>query len=268
MVNEFIEKVSRTADGNKEQNINDYRKDGLLYCGKCNTPKEAFIKDLGIKTVLCKCQREERELKEQREKQAQLRAKAEESIKKYIPKRYQDYSFSTDDGKNPKQTKIAKNYIEDFDKHKKDGKGLLFNGDCGVGKTYLGVCIIKEMIYKGYNCIISNVSDITQKYKYDLEEYINDLMQFDLVMIDDLGVQRNTDSATESLYCVIDKLYKEKKPIIATSNLTNKELLQCEEMRNKRIYERIKEMCLPVNIKGENRRNTALKEMLINEKEN
>ena len=45
-----------------------------------------------------------------------------------------------------------------------------------------------------------------------------------------------------------------KKPLITTTNLHPRDLVSAEDLAHKRPYERIMEMCRPVEITGENRR--------------
>ena len=49
----FVEQAAKQANA---PNTGDYRKGGLLYCGKCHTPKQCRIDWLGQqKTVPCLC---------------------------------------------------------------------------------------------------------------------------------------------------------------------------------------------------------------------
>ena len=41
--NGIIEGLAKAAAQNHKPNEGDYIKDGLLYCGKCNTPKQCEV---------------------------------------------------------------------------------------------------------------------------------------------------------------------------------------------------------------------------------
>ena len=82
-------------------------------------------------------------------------------------------------------------------------------------------------------------------------DYIQILNSASLLIIDDLGAERNTDYALEKVYNVIDSRVRTNKPMILTTNLTLNEMLQCTDIRYKRVYDRIFETCYPVEMPGE-----------------
>ena len=71
-----------------------------------------------------------------------------------------------------------------------------------------------------------------------------------LLIIDDLGAERSTDYALEKVYNIIDSRYLSGKPLILTTNMTLKEMQETQDIRYKRIYDRIFEMCFPVRFAG------------------
>jgi DNA replication protein DnaC len=64
----------------------------------------------------------------------------------------------------------------------------------------------------------------------------------------------------EIVYNIIDSRYRAGLPMIITTNLTSEELKNPQEITNKRIYDRVLERCLPVEVKGKNRRHSKLTE--------
>ena len=58
----------------------------------------------------------------------------------------------------------------------------------------------------------------------DRNQFINSLNRYSLLIIDDLGIERNSDFALEQVFNVIDSRYRSKKPLIITTNLTLSEL--------------------------------------------
>ncbi len=75
------------------------------------------------------------------------------------------------------------------------------------------------------------------------------------MIIDDLGVERNSEFAQEQVFHVIDSRYRSKKPLIVTTNLTLKELKTPSNLAHARIYDRILERCIPLKINNQNIRN-------------
>lgn len=78
-----------------------------------------------------------------------------------------------------------------------------------------------------------------------------------LLIIDDLGAERSTDYALEKVYNIIDSRYLSGKPLILTTNMTLKDMQESEDIRYRRIYDRIFEMCFPVRFAGRSWREKA-----------
>ena len=60
----------------------------------------------------------------------------------------------------------------------------------------------------------------------DEAAYIGMLNACSLLIIDDLGAERNTDYALEKVYNVIDSRVRADKPMILTTNLTFDEMMR------------------------------------------
>ena len=58
---------------------------------------------------------------------------------------------------------------------------------------------------------------------------------------------------------MIDGRYRSGKPLIAMTNLTLQELKNPQDIAHARIYDRLLEMCVPVQFKGESFRNVRLR---------
>ena len=86
-------------------------------------------------------------------------------------------------------------------------------------------------------------------------KYLERLNDHNLLIIDDLGIERDTEYALEQVYNIIDTRYKSGKPLIITTNLTLEELKNPIDAAHKRIYDRVLGMCVPVMFNGSNFRN-------------
>ena len=71
-----------------------------------------------------------------------------------------------------------------------------------------------------------------------------------LLILDDLGAERNTDYSTERIYNIIDARYRACKPLIVTTNRSLDTFTDDADETRGRIYSRIKEMCYPVEVNG------------------
>ena len=80
-------------------------------------------------------------------------------------------------------------------------------------------------------------------YSGDRNANINSFNSFPLLIIDDLGVERNSEFAREQVFHIIDSRYRSQLPMIVTTNLTLKELKDPGDLARARIYDRVLERC-------------------------
>ncbi|WP_156072806.1 ATP-binding protein [Faecalibacterium prausnitzii] len=256
--------------------------DGLLYCGKCRQPKEAYFPE--GKTLFgrdrhpkeCDCQRAARKEREAAEKQ-RSHLETVERLKRrgFTDPAMREWTFANDNGKCPQMIK-AKNYAALWEQMKEENHGLLLWGQVGTGKSYLAGCIANALMEREIPVCMTNfaliLNDLAASFK-DRNEYISRLCSFPLLILDDFGMERGTEYGLEQVYNVIDSRYRSKKPLIVTTNLTLEELQHPEDTAHTRIYDRLLEMCCPVCVTGENfRKATAQAKMerlktLLNGKE-
>lgn len=239
----------------------DYIKNDLLHCGKCHTPKQGSYSLNGIVVkpyILCKCENEQRQKEEEK---AREKAKAER-IEKLRLSGIQDskllsYSFDVDLDADSRNSKAFRRYCNKWREMKAKNIGLILFGDCGTGKSFYSGCIANEIIRRYENSVIVTSIPRILNQLFSIEDknrYIKNLAETSLLVIDDLGAERSTDYALEQVYAVIDERYKAEKPLIITTNLTYQELESPTDIRYKRIYDRVLEMCVPIELDGVSRR--------------
>ena len=240
--------------------------DGLIYCEKCRTPVQCRVKfedRIRIMPCICRCQQEEGERQKKRmEKQEQMlyvrRLKAAGLQERYL----REWTFESA-GDTP-TVQMGKRYVEQWEQAREQNLGLLFWGDIGTGKSFLAACIANALLEKGIPVLMTNFSKILNQmgamYSDEKYHYIASFNQFSLLIIDDLGIERNTDYALEQVYAVIDERYKARLPLIITTNLTISQLRNPEDAAHARIYSRVLEMCTPVHVPGIDRRAAIGKE--------
>ena len=246
-------------------NEGDYFKDGVLYCGKCNTPKQAIVAYAGkVFKPRCLCLCEQRKVNAEEELQKRVdHERIVSELKLQLDPTLRNCTFEIDDGANSKVSSIAKNFVKHFDEMKRRGKGLLLYGTVGTGKTFISACICNALMEKEIPCYFTSLSMIVHKmhgaYSVDIHRFINDLCSYPLLVIDDFASERDTEYMDEMVQMVVDQLYKEGKSIIVTTNLTAKELKNPIDIKKERLYSRLLEMCIPVEVKGNDRRKAKLK---------
>lgn len=264
MINKVLDKIESATEIKAEQG--DYLVDGLLYCGKCNTPKQTRIQIFErVRTpfCLCKCEVEKRE----REEEERKRQAFEQKIKTFRTMGFPDaemidWNFANDDLTNEKITKAMLRYVENFSEMRKQGKGLLLHGTVGTGKTYAACEVANALIDKGYPVLVTNFARLTNTIQGMFEgkqEYIDSLNKFSLLVIDDLGAERKSEFMQEMVYNIIDSRYRAGLPFIVTTNLSLDEITTPKEIGNARIYDRVLERCFPIEVSGKSRRRAAVR---------
>ena len=271
MKTSIIEGIVKASENTIPINDGDYiDSEGLLCCGKCHTRKQTIIvlangKQLKPRCV-CKCEQERMHEEEEKRKAKELEEKVKELRKMGFPDAEMSrFTFENDDRSNEYISDVAKRYADNFTTMYSKHKGLLLFGTVGTGKTYIAACSANGLIDRGYTCLVTNFARLTNTINgmYDgKQEYIDGLDRFSLLVIDDLASERDTEYMNEIVTNIIDARYRSGKPMIVTTNLTSEELKNPRDVRKQRIYSRLMEMCIPLEVKGTDRR----KKKLIDEK--
>lgn len=232
--------------------------DGLVYCGKCGSKKQLRVK-FGDKThvVRCVCKCESKELEEkkrQEEYEEQMRRINRLKEASMMDKKYREVTFEKYEVReeNKKVFEMAKKYAGRFQDMYKKNQGLLLYGPVGTGKSFTAACIGNYLLNNAKPVIMTSFVKILQDiWENDREaEYITILNSASLLIVDDLGTERETDYALEKVYNIIDSRVRANKPMIITSNLELNDMMECEDIRKKRIYDRILECCYPMYVGG------------------
>ncbi|MBS6510383.1 MAG: ATP-binding protein [Clostridiales bacterium] len=262
MFGEALERVIDACNANIRTNDGDYvGEDGLLYCGQCHTRKQTEIMLFGeVRRPMCLCSCEQERL--EREKQEQKKRELEEKIKRYrkigFPRSdMYKWTFENDDKSNEELTEAMKRYVNHFPELLREGKGLLLHGSVGTGKTYAACEVANALINKGYPVLVTNFSRITNTVQGMFEgrqEYIDSLNDFALLVLDDLGAERESSYMQEMVYTIIDSRYRAGLPMIVTTNISIEQIKKTDNMERMRIYDRILERCFPIDVSGSSKR--------------
>lgn len=263
--------MAQAQRAGQPENGDYYDSEGFLVCGKCHTRRQVEVNMPDLKAVpfdpkkkvrvkmpvSCRC-RAERRYQEEQMLQQDKDMRAMEALKRQslMDERLRDVSFDsfrkTND--NAYNLKLCLRYANHFDKMLAENQGLLFYGGVGTGKTFAAACIANQLLNQRIPVIMTSfvkLLESMQGFSEDDSVLIARLNRAKLLIIDDLGAERSTDYALEKVYDIVDSRYRAKLPIILTTNLSMTELKESTDIRYTRIYDRIFEMCYPMQFKGQ-----------------
>lgn len=263
--------MAQAQRAGQPENGDYYDSEGFLVCGKCHTRRQVEVNMPDLKAVpfdpkkkvrvkmpvSCRC-RAERRYQEEQMLQQDKDMRAMEALKRQslMDERLRDVSFDsfrkTND--NAYNLKLCLRYANHFDEMLAKNQGLLFYGGVGTGKTFAAACIANQLLNQRIPVIMTSfvkLLESMQGFSEDDSVLIARLNRAKLLIIDDLGAERSTDYALEKVYDIVDSRYRAKLPIILTTNLSMTELKESTDIRYTRIYDRIFEMCYPMQFKGQ-----------------
>jgi len=143
------------------------------------------------------------------------------------------------------------------------GQSLYLYGPTGSGKTGLAYAIADLLIdgKRGVKCwsMIELMQAIKSTFNKSsdttLEDILWDCQAADLLLLDDLGVEMQTNWNTAVLYQIVNGRCNALKPMIVTSNLSLDETMDgSADMNIMRICSRLKGCCKGVRMDGQDKR--------------
>lgn len=220
----------------------------------------------------CECQQMERE-------QRRLAAA-------HIPERYRNCTLDTFDpgfkGADPSlgmalltARKFVKTYPVDT-----AGKGLLFIGSIGVGKTHLAVGVLRRLVTeRGVRGLFCDYRELLRKIQNSYNpqvqttelEVLRPVFAAEVLVLDDLGAQKPSEWMWDTIALILNTRYNNKQSTIVTTNYPDLPAgagFKPDEKSNKpaksedtlgdrigdRMRSRLAEMCIPVEMTGEDLR--------------
>lgn len=234
-------------------------KDKFTYCPVCKEPEQMELKSQvhGGRIIVprqCACVRA---MHEAEEKRVKIR-EHENTVSRnrgicFKQRLLEKCTFENDNGKTPTMT-FAKKYVDGWNEVKEKNAGLLLWGGIGSGKTYMAACIANALLEQEKRVLMTDFTTIFNISLYDISEFIRSLEMYALLIIDDLGAERNSEFALQNVYDVINNRNNSGKPLLITTNLKLEEIQREESLTKKRIYDRILGMCVPVHVEGNSKR--------------
>jgi DNA replication protein DnaC len=221
----------------------------------------------------CECQEAERE---------QKRIAAAQ-----IPARYKDCTLDTfhiyhgADRLLGAALTTARRFVDEYPVDT-GGKGLLFTGSMGVGKTHLAVGVLQRLVRergaKGLFCDYRELlKSIQNSYNPEVRttelELLKPVFAAEVLVLDDLGAQKPNEWVWDTVALILNTRYNDRQTTIITTNysdlpaggggLSDPERAAREPTLGDRIGDRmlsrLAEMCIQVKMAGKDCRQTEIK---------
>lgn len=266
-----FDKILQAMEGWQEEG-DYYTEANILMCGKCHTPKMEIVNVPGLfkerpSPRPCKCMQEHREREESEYRRRTALERIERLRKQGLTEaQYKDSTFAVDDRADEQASRYCRNYVDRWQEIKSRNIGLLLHGDVGGGKTFLASCIANALLDKGEPVIMTTIPALsmamTANFGAQRAFVLDQVRNVPLLILDDVGMSRNTSAAMENAYDIVNTRYKAKKPLIITTNLTMTAIRDEKETYLRRIYDRLIEMCSPVKVSAVERRKKIAKEKM------
>ena len=140
-----------------------------------------------------------------------------------VPSAYRDKRFKNYD--NVEMAKKVRNIVD-------LGYSLVLSGTPGLGKTHLAVASILYMMRRFNDSKPLFLSapalfvELRDRIRNNVTEksIIDRYLTVPLLVIDDLGVERKTDSSVETFYSIVDGRSRSNRQLIVTSELSMDEI--------------------------------------------
>lgn len=172
--------------------------------------------------------------------------------------RFQHRTFRNfDRSQNERAFDKAAQYANHFDEIRNTEKNsIIFSGDTGTGKTHLAAAISNHVINKNrcpvmFGTFIEYLDRIRSEFKNNTDQTKHDMKTVPLLIIDDLGKEKQTAWSDQTLFEIINYRYEHGLPVVITTNLSWQAL---SKQYDRAVISRLAEVCVSVNVVGQDHR--------------
>ncbi len=190
-----------------------------------------------------------------------------------IPRRYEHCSIHNFYNVEQELSKFfalgeARRLIEEYPLEGREaGRGLLFIGAVGVGKTHLATAILRELIerygvrglFYQFGALLKEIQNSYNPVSQTSElAVLQPVFDAEVLVLDELGASKPTDWVRDTMMQIINTRYNDRRLTIFTTNyLDDRENEKTETLEDRvgtRLRSRLYEMCATVRIEGEDYR--------------
>jgi DNA replication protein DnaC len=144
-----------------------------------------------------------------------------------IPKRMLGASLDRHPDLDPSLVRHVRRFMAEIEANVAAGRGLWFHGTVGTGKTTLALLVARTARDAGCSVAIYSVPLLFAELRSTFGEESEDthlalfrrLAEVELLVLDDLGAERQTEWVLEQLYSLVNERWQDQRSIVVTSNV-------------------------------------------------
>lgn len=166
-----------------------------------------------------------------------------------VGKKHQKCQFTnyvTDNQGQRQAFSVSRRWVSEF--LEGGSKNFIFSGSTGTGKNHLACAMANSLMTRNKTVLVITVAELMMKIrdKYNRQsnvteaQFLKYLSQVDLLVLDEVGVQRMNDHEAIMINTIIDSRYTNEKPTGILTNLKSDDLTQ---VLGARVMERLLESC-------------------------
>jgi DNA replication protein DnaC len=202
-----------------------------------------------------------------------------------IPPKYEDATLESYESKFPGADAslgfahlVAKRFADDYPAMMTPGRGLMFSGSSGLGKTHLAVGILKVLVQEKrcaglfcyYQQLLKDIQNSWNSQNSTTElQVLEPVFNAEVLVLDDLGSVKPTDWVWDMVSMVLNTRYNQKRMTIVTTNFENLPAgsggagMTLGDRIGDRMRSRLLEMCREVKMQGADYRESFAQEEVL-----
>jgi DNA replication protein DnaC len=150
-----------------------------------------------------------------------------------IGRRFLEVSFEREPivSLDPLVLRQVRAFVRSIEANLDAGTGLWFDGPVGTGKTSLAILVAKAAKDAGRSYAVYPVPRLLAEIKRTFDRDASDsylgffrrLCSVDLLVLDDLGAEKQTEWVLEQLYSIVNERWQDRRSIVVTTNIPDED---------------------------------------------
>jgi DNA replication protein DnaC len=166
-------------------------------------------------------------------REQRIRQAASGGVGTGIGRRFLEVSFEREPivSLDPVVLRRVRTFVRALEDNLEAGRGLWFDGPVGTGKTSLAILVAKAAKQAGRSYAVYPVPRLLAEIKRTFDRDASDsylgffrrLCSVDLLVLDDLGAEKQTEWVLEQLYSIVNERWQDRRSIVVTTNIPDED---------------------------------------------